>query len=186
VRRDPTTTTADAAIVEIGFARSRLGRRFARWEDTLATLRRHPETARALRERWPFGPIDLRELEALPEGTLGRIFADHCRSRGLDPNLVYVPPTDEVGWLLNHFHQTHDIWHVVTGWGNDLLNVVSRRADLGEVFSAFTAGWRMGQSCDPLFGVAWDELWGVPLPEVRARFLCDRAEIVGEGIPAAA
>lgn len=22
--------------------------------------------------------------------------------------------------MLNHFYQTHDIWHVVTGWGNDL------------------------------------------------------------------
>lgn len=214
VRRDPTTSTDDAALVEIGFARSRLGRRFARWEETLAHLRRDPRTAAALEARRGFGPIDLAALACLPAGTLGRTFADHCRARGIDPNLVHVPPDDAVGWFLNHLYATHDVWHVVTGWGNDLpgevglgafysaqlgapaffgymsalvfLNVVSRRADLGEVFAALAAGWRMGLHCEPMFGVAWDELWGVPIAEVRARFACDRAEIIGEGIPAAA
>ncbi len=33
VLRDPETTTDEAAIVEMGFARSKLGRRFARWEE---------------------------------------------------------------------------------------------------------------------------------------------------------
>ncbi|HKJ24329.1 MAG TPA: Coq4 family protein [Myxococcota bacterium] len=214
VRRDPETTTDEAAIVELGFARSRFGRRFARWGETLAHLKGHPGTARALRERRAFGPIVLSELETLPEATLGRVFADHCRTRGINPNLVHVPPDDEVGWFLNHLYQTHDIWHVVTGWGNDLpgevgqgafyaaqlgappffgylsalvfLNVVSRRADLGEVFAAFSAGWRAGERCAPLFGVHWDELWAVPLTEVRARFAVDGTEIVGEGIPEAA
>lgn len=214
VRRDPTTSTDDAAVVEIGFARSRLGRRFARWEETLAFLRSDPSMAAVLDARRTFGPIVLDELARLPAGTLGRVFADHCRARGIDPNLVHVPPDDEVGWLLNHLYATHDVWHVVTGWGNDLpgevglgafyaaqlgapaffgymsalvfLNVVSRRADLGEVFGALSAGWRMGRRCRPMFGVAWDELWGVPLVEVRARFACDRGEIVGEGIPTAA
>jgi len=214
VRRNPEETTDEAAIVEIGFARSKLGRRFARWEDTIAALKRHPETAAALKERRPFGPIVLKDLEGLPAGTLGRVFADHCQSRDLNPNLVHVPPDDEVGWFLNHLYQTHDIWHVVTGWGNDLpgevglgafyagqfkspaffgymvalifLNVVSRRADLDEVFAAFSAGYRTGKRCDPLFGVAWDELWTVPIAEVHARFVVDRREIVGVGVRAAA
>jgi len=214
VRSDPAVTTDEAAIVEIGFARSRLGRRFARWEETIESLQRHPQTAAALRERRPFGPIVLADLERMPEGTLGRVFADHCRAREINPNLIHVPPDDEVGWFLNHLYQTHDIWHVITGWGNDLpgevglgafysaqlgspaffgymsalifLNVVSRRADLGAIFAAFSAGYRMGQHCEPLYGVAWDDLWAVPMAEIRARFTVDRSEIVGEGILAAA
>jgi ubiquinone biosynthesis protein Coq4 len=210
VRNDPSESTDDAAIVEIGFARSRLGRRFARWEETVEALKRHPETAAALEARRVFAPIDLEALERLPEGTLGRVFAEHCRARELDPNLIHVPPEGEVGWLLNHLYRTHDIWHVVTGWGNDLpgevglgafyaaqlgsptffgymsalifLNVISRRADLDGVFAAFSAGYRMGKRCEPLFGVAWDELWGVPMSEIRARFVTDRSEIVGDGI----
>ena len=214
VRRDPTTAVEDAAIVEMGFARSRLGRRFARWEEAIERLGRDPRTADALRVRRAFGPIALEELADLPQGTLGRVFADHCRARGIDPNLIQVPPTDEVGWMLNHLYQTHDIWHVVTSWGNDLpgevglgafyaaqlgsptffgymlalifLNVISRRAALGEVFEAFSVGYRAGQRAEPLFGTAWDELWGTPLDEVRAQFAIDRARIVGEGIRAAA
>jgi ubiquinone biosynthesis protein Coq4 len=125
-----------------------------------------------------------------------------------------VPPDDEVGWFLNHLYQTHDIWHVITGWGNDLagevglggfyaaqlgspaffgymlslvmMNTIWRRADVDVVFAATSAGYRMGRHCEPLFGVAWDELWGQPFRDVRARFAIDRSEIIGEGIRAAA
>jgi len=214
IRRDPEEVTDEAAIVEMGFARSKLGRRFARWEDAIAFLKADPRTAPAMAARAAFGPIVLSDLESLPEGTLGRVFADHCRAREIDPNLIHVPPTDEVGWTLNHMYQTHDIWHVLTGWGNDLpgevglggfysaqfgappffgymlalifLNVVSRKANLGDVFQAFSNGYQTGLATEPLFGVDWNALWSTPLEEVRARFAIDRTAIVGEGIRSAA
>ena len=214
VRNDPAESTADAAVVELGFARSKLGRRFARWSETLAHLANDPGTRRALDERCAFGPIDLAELEPLPPGTLGGTFARHCRARGIDPNLVHVPPDDEVGWFLNHLYQTHDIWHVVTGWGNDLegevglggfysaqlgapaffgymhalvlLNVLWRRADLATIDRAWAAGLRMGDTARPLFGTDWGEHWERPLAHVRAGFAIDTAPVVGEGIADAA
>jgi ubiquinone biosynthesis protein COQ4 len=214
VRSDPSSSTEEAAIVELGFARSRLGRRFARWEESVASLKSDPRTVSAIDARQVFGPIRLVELETLPEGTLGRVFADHCRAREIDPNLTHVPPTDEVGWMLNHIYQTHDIWHVLTGWGNDLagevglagfysaqlgappffgymlsliqLNVVMRRANLAEIFEAFSLGYQAGQRTQPLFGVDWDRLWDVPIEEVRARFAIDPTEVVGEGVLSAA
>ncbi len=214
VRRDPEQTTAEAAIVEMGFARSRLGRRFARWGEAIEWLGNDPRTAAALRERRAFGPIVLADLEGLPEGSLGRVFADHCRTREIDPNLVHVPPDDEIGWMLNHLYQTHDIWHVVTGWGNDLsgevglagfysaqfgappffgymlalvlLNRIMRRDGIREIFEAFSVGYQAGQRCQPLFGTDWDALWSVPIEQVRDRFEIDRTAIVGEGIRAAA
>ncbi len=214
VRLDPETTTAEAALVEMGFARSKLGRRFARWEEAADHLRCDPRTAEALRARRPFGPIVLGDLAPLPPGTLGRVFADHCREREIDPNLIQVPPDDETGWMLNHIYQSHDLWHVVTGWGNDLpgevglgafyaaqlgnpaffgymlsliqLNVVWRRADLGPVFEAFAAGYRSGQRALPLFGADWAALFEAPLDALRERFQIDRSEIVGEGIRTAA
>ena len=122
IRNDPAESTAEAAIVEIGFARSKIGRRFARWEQMLAALREQPGPAEALRARRPASRIDLDSLAGLPPGSLGQVFATHCRERNLDPNLIRVPEADETGWMLNHLYQTHDIWHVVTGWGNDLAN----------------------------------------------------------------
>jgi len=214
IRRDPETTTDEAAIVEMGFARSRLGRRFARWHEVIDALERDARTREALENRRTFGPIRLDELAGLPSGSLGRVFADHCRGRDLDPNLVYIPPTDAEGWMLNHLYQTHDIWHVVTGWGNDLagevglgafyagqlrspsffgymlaliiMNVVMRRADLDQVFAAWSEGFRAGRHAAPLFGVVWSDLWATPLEEVRARFGIVGGGIVGEGIRVAA
>ena len=116
--RDP-SDTEEAAIVELGFARTRLGRRFARWEEVVEALRRDPRTAPALQRRRPCDPIDLDALGRMPEGTLGRVFAEHCKVRALNPNLVYIAPDTEVDWMLHHLYLTHDIWHVVSGWGND-------------------------------------------------------------------
>jgi ubiquinone biosynthesis protein COQ4 len=214
VRNDPSTMVEEAAIVQMGFSRSRLGRRFARWEEVVETLKADPRTAAAMRERKPFGPIVVERLLQRPEGSLGRVFAEHCRTAGIDPNLVHVPTTDDVGWMLNHMYQTHDIWHVLTGWGTDLpgevgvaafysaqfgsppffgynvalifLNVVMRKADLGQIFEAFSVGYQTGQRAEPLFGMDWDALWDVPIEELRTRFNINPAEIVGEGIQVAA
>ena len=68
VMRD-TSATGEAAIVEMGFARFRLGRRFARWDDVLETLRQNPETAAALQTRRDLDPID---LECPGTGSLAR------------------------------------------------------------------------------------------------------------------
>jgi ubiquinone biosynthesis protein COQ4 len=208
------SATDEAAIVEIGFARSRLGRRFARWEAVQAELAADPRTAASLARQTRLGPIDLDALGRLPEGTLGRVFADHCRRRKLDPNLVRVPlerPGDEV---VAHLFDTHDLWHVTTGWGNDelgevglggfylaqlgldifgfllalvLLNsVFFARGTLRPRVEAFVAGYGMGRRAEPLFGVEWDALWNVPLVRVRERLGLDASGILGEGIRAAA
>jgi len=211
--RDP-TDTPEVAIVEMGFARSRLGRRFARWEDVIDALRRDPRTRPALLAQRPCDPIDLDALARQPEGTLGRIFAEHCRARGLNPNLAYVPPESEVDWMLHHLLLTHDIWHVVTGWGNDLpgeyglgsfymgqlgapaffgyllglaaLSTAFQRRSFREFMDAVTSGYEMAKQAEPLFGVDWSTLWDVPLDDVRARFGVVGTRVVGEGIPAAA
>jgi len=208
------TDTHEVAIVEIGFARSRLGRRFARWEGVVSRLEADPRTAEALRERRSFGPIDLDRLGRMPEGSLGRVFAEHCRRRGLDPNLVRIPGDGPVDRLLDRLYGTHDIWHVATGWGNDdtgevglggfylaqleasffvfllavvLLNTVFLNpASLRPRMDALVAGYRSGRAAEPLFGVDWEALWEVPLPEGRRRLALEGAEILGEGIRAAA
>jgi hypothetical protein len=43
-----------------------------------------------------------------------------------------------------------------------------------------------GKRTEPLFGVDWNELWSVPITDLRERFGIDRTAIVGERIRAAA
>jgi len=213
VVRDPSNTN-EVAIVQMTLAFSRLGRRFARWEEVIETLRCDPRTASALRERRAAEPIDLARLAGLPEGTLGRVFADHCRASDLNPNLVHVPLGGDVEWTIQHLYQTHDVWHVVTGWGSDeigeyglgsfymaqlgapaffafllalaTLSTIYRRRSLAEFMQAVVDGHEMGKRAEPLFGADWSTLWDLPLADVRERFTILGQRIHGEGIRAAA
>jgi len=196
---------SEVAIIEIGFARSRFGRRLARWDKTIAMLNKNPEIKAAIREQRVSGPIDLEELKAMEYGSLGQVFAEHCANRGLNPNLVNIPLEDESDWLLNHLFQSHDIWHVITGWANDevgevglagfycgqlrspaffmflfsliMMKKVLRKDDqIDEHVGAFCAGYHAGQAAKPLFGVDWSTHWEVPLKELRKRFAVNADE----------
>jgi len=195
----------EVAIIEIGFARSRFGRRLARWEVVLDRLRNDPETALAIAERRVGDPIDLEFLESLEEGSLGQVFAEHCRNRGINPNLIDVPIEQESDWLLNHLFQSHDIWHVLTGWSNDevgevglagfycgqlgsppffvfllslifLKKVMRKNNDLDEHISALCSGYRSGRAAKPLFGMDWSTRWNLPLDEQRLSLKIDAEE----------
>src|SRR5947209_1563448 len=98
VLRNPNNPYRDVAsayeirITEIGFARSRLGRRFGRWHEVAEVMRADPQMAERLQRRAIFGPIDLDALVRLPEGSVGRVFAEHCRKQRLNPNMTYIQP----------------------------------------------------------------------------------------------
>lgn len=190
--------TYEAGIVEIAFARWRPARRFARWDEVIADIRRDPGIREAFEQRRALGWIDVDALATLPEGTLGRVFATHLRANGLDPNLVQIPVEDDVSYLLQHLYQTHDVWHVVSGCGNDEPGEFAvggfYAAQLGAPFFAFllalaflntafakplqlrprleglAKGHLAGKAAKPLFGTDWTELWAVPLEEVRRSF----------------
>ena len=206
--------TNEAAIVEIGFSRSRLGRRFAGWRQVADELAANPATASALKAKVRIGPIDLHSLASLPTGTLGRVFATHCLQRGIDPNLVSIAAETESDFVMAHLFEVHDVWHVATGWGNDelgevglggfylaqlglplialmlvliLLNTIVRQpTTLRARMDALVAGYQMGKSAHPLFGVRWDELWSKPVSEIRRELNLDPQQALGEGIRAAA
>lgn len=150
---------------------------------------------KALAER-PRLKIDLAELRQLPEGTLGHEFAEHMIKNGLDPSAIPVLPVrDELEFVRAHLYDTHDVWHVVTGFSTDvagelglqafyqaqlpghlpmailtagLLNTLLYSfADRDARMSEIARGWQMGKRAEPLFGVRWDKLWARPLAEIR-------------------
>lgn len=212
--RDPANTD-EVAIVEVGALRSRLGRRYIKPAAMLEALAQDPRTASRLAALQPSQPIDLAALARLPAGTLGRVAAAHFTARDLNPNLADFPTDTKELLLLHHLYATHDLWHVLTGWGNDLdgeaglaafycaqlgappffavgfalliLNsVFFQPTTLRSRLEAWVAGWRAGRRAEPLFGLDWSELWGAPIVELRARLRLDGIEIVGEGVRLAA
>lgn len=168
----------------------------------LQTFRDTTEGARALRDRPRIGRLDLDQLATLPPGTLGHELASHMRKHGLDPSALPVQEAhSDEEYALAHLHETHDVWHVVTGLGVDdegeqaiqafyLAQSPSRVAvailSMGfantllyalDQYLVRTNGivraWFLGRRAQNLLGVDWKTLWSTPLAEVRARYDID-------------
>ncbi|ADO73517.1 Coq4 family protein [Stigmatella aurantiaca] len=171
-------------------------------------MSRDPEIARVLQERPRLGRIDMEALARFPEGSLGRIFADHLRACGLDPNLLRVlEAADAASYVKAHLFETHDLWHVVTGFVPDppgelglqsfyfaqhgsrvsmgvfvvgLFFTFLRNFELCEVaMPQVVRGWLLGRRARRLFGTDWKTLLSKPLEEVRTSFGLDLNKVDG-------
>lgn len=140
--------------------------------------------------------IDLDRLGALPEGTLGRAYADFLRSRGLTPDVFDDPPR-EVGdpravYVIQRLRQTHDLWHVVTGYDTDAPSEIALQAftfaqlhapsslilavagtakaarHVPGMPRAVIAAFRAGRRSEEMALFPWEDHWETPLAEVRA------------------
>src|SRR4051812_8491334 len=167
--------------------------------------RAHQTGAQALAER-PHVHLDLKALRALPTGTLGRQYALMMDRNGLDPASIPTLPDDDEGkYVRAHLYETHDLWHVATGFSTDVAGELGLQAFYhaqmpGKLPAAILAagfvntliysfadrdarlreiarGWMLGRRSRQLFGVRWDDYMALPLDEVRARLGIDVATV---------
>jgi ubiquinone biosynthesis protein Coq4 len=160
------------------------------------SMRVHPHVAAALAEQ-PRLSIDLAELRVLPDGTFGREAARFMDVNGLDPRAIpKLEGEGELAWTKAHLYETHDIWHVATGFATDIAGELALQAfyaaqlpgrlpqmlvtggllqaafwypeDFRSRLAAIARGWDAGVRAKPLFGVRWDLLWREPIERVRA------------------
>src|SRR3989344_4649119 len=76
----------------------------------------HPRAGKAFAEQ-PLLTVDIPALLRLPEGTLGRAYAELMTTRGLSPDFYPpIPIVSKAKYYRLHLYQTHDLWHVVTGF----------------------------------------------------------------------
>lgn len=168
-------------------------------------FQRDPASARVLRERPRLGAVDLGVLSALPEGTLGRVFADAMIRMELDPKDILVPEhvASDFDYVRAHLRETHDVWHAVTGFDTDVAGELGLQAFYLAQFEAplsalllmvgfantllsgmgdrdrrmreIVRGWLIGKRAQPFFGVRWAEMWTTPLAEVQRKLDVDPA-----------
>jgi ubiquinone biosynthesis protein COQ4 len=157
-----------------------------------------PEGARLLEDRSAIDSrsVDFDALGRLPEDTLGGAFARHMARNGLSPDIFHAPPglPDPFAYIGQRVRQTHDIWHVVAGYdttiddelallafyhaqskmpGPALLAVAGAIRFFPKhpgVFRKVLNGYRRGKAARRLVTVRWEEMWELPLSEVRARY----------------
>jgi len=79
--------------------------------------------------------LRLEELRALPEGSLGRAYAEFIDAHGFDLEALYrfkdrrreatLEPEER---LTIHMERSHDLWHVVTGFETDIAGELGLQA----------------------------------------------------------
>ncbi len=94
-----------------------------------------PEVQALMAARRPLLHLRMEELRALPEGSLGRAYADFLDVRGFDLEALYrlkegqseanLRPEDRVSI---HIERSHDLWHVVTGFETDVAGELGLQA----------------------------------------------------------
>lgn len=173
-------------------------------------LASHPTGRRMLAARQPLPPeiLDPSPLAALPTGTLGREYYEHCRHNELDPRVIStesekvaaeIPATEMHRFVYALHRDSHDFWHVLTGYGIDmageagiiaftygqlrnkayglicLLNaMMCTRRGRPDVFRTVWRGYWYGRRSPLLIAIDWRPHLSRPLDEVRRELGLER------------
>jgi ubiquinone biosynthesis protein Coq4 len=172
-------------------------------QQMVETYRKLPEGAQAFRDKPRLGSIDMEALAQLPAGTLGHEYVRFMRRHGLDPSSLPLHPVeDDASYIEAHLRETHDLWHVVTGFAPDTAGELGLQAfylaqvpnhvalailsagmintliyafnDSAARMTEISRGWLLGRQARTLFGIDWKQLWTTPLSEVRAMLGLER------------
>jgi ubiquinone biosynthesis protein Coq4 len=161
-----------------------------------AKIMQDEKSREMIKARHKLKPIQLLELQKLPAGTVGRVYADHMISRGLDPNFF---PTRELhndmNYMIMRNRETHDLWHILPGFdtsrtgeiglqafmmaqiqapltsllvGGSLLRAgLSAPQQLVPLWKVLVGGYQMGLQAKPVYALDWEAHWATPLAELR-------------------
>lgn len=137
--------------------------------------------------------VDFGALRALPADTLGGAYARYLDENKLDPDLFQAPPglPPVIAYLAQRMRQTHDVWHVLTGYKPDVPGELALQAftfgqtrmpsswliatmgtirfGLGRprMFADAIRGYRRGSAATFLPTVRFEEMWEKKVEDVR-------------------
>ena len=160
-------------------------------------LNQDPACAALIRDRYIPPSHDLNALLSLPPDSLGYIYATQMKKTGFDPNLhVGMTAQSDAEYVELRLSQTHDLWHIITGFGTSLADEIGLQAfhlpqfpyplatmlvasslisttlrepaTLPQLLEVIAQGFQMGKAAKPLFAQKWEEGWEKPLTQWQA------------------
>lgn len=160
-------------------------------------LNQDPACAALIRDRYIPPTHDLAALLTLPPDSLGYIYAAQMQKTGFDPNLhAGMTAKSDAEYVELRLSQTHDLWHVVTGFDTSeigeiglqafhlsqfpyplatmlvaislISTTLTEPAMLPRLLEAIAQGLQMGKAVTPLFAQKWEEGWEKPLTQWQA------------------
>lgn len=162
------------------------------------TLQQDPACAALIAERYMAPAHDLETLLQYPADSLGYFYAKKMKEQGFRAEDLYesMSITSDASYVEARLSQTHDIWHIVTGFGPSVADEIGLQAfhlpqfpyplavslisssmmstlmfcpdELPTLLDSIRKGWEMGKTAKPLFAQKWEEAWEKPLVEWRS------------------
>jgi ubiquinone biosynthesis protein Coq4 len=88
-----------------------------------------PAVAQIIQERYFAPTADLEQLLNYPQGSLGYHYAAEMKRAGLQPGFYRnIAIEYDYSYIAMRMRQTHDVWHIITGFGTDLAGEVGLQA----------------------------------------------------------
>jgi ubiquinone biosynthesis protein COQ4 len=160
-------------------------------------LKCDPASAALIRDRYSPSAHNLDKLLTHPQDSLGHIYAAALKKTGFDPNLHAGMTVESDGRYVElRLSQTHDLWHVVTGFDTSEIGEIGLQAfhlsqfpyplatmlvanslmsstlltpaELPKLLGAISLGLQMGKAAKSLFAQKWEEAWEKPLSQWQA------------------
>lgn len=160
-------------------------------------LKRDPACAALMRSRYLPPVHDLGKLLTYPQNSLGYLYAAAMKEKGFDPNLhADMTAESDAQYVETRLSQTHDIWHIVTGFDTSPIGEMGLQSfhlpqfpyplatmlianslmsstllapeELPKLLDVIAQGWEMGKTAKPLFAQKWEENWEKPLAKWQA------------------
>jgi ubiquinone biosynthesis protein COQ4 len=164
---------------------------------TAQHLKRDPACAELIDNRYIPPAHDIEQLLTYPENSLGYIYATAMKKSGFDPNLhAGMTAESDARYVELRLSQTHDIWHILTGFDTSEMGEIGLLAfhlpqfpyplatmliamslisvtlfeptRLPALLTAIGQGWRKGETVQALFAQKWEEAWDKPLTQWQA------------------
>ena len=167
-------------------------------EELLRFTSKDPTVRALIKERYLREVPDTNALSKLPQDTLGYRFFKHLDSMGFDPDYYRkIDVQSDTDYVMMRIRQTHDIWHVITGFDTHPLGEIAIKAvelaqthrpmaaaicaggvfrymvkqpeEFADCLESIVAGYHMGLQSKPLLAMKWEELWDRKVEDLRER-----------------
>lgn len=159
-------------------------------------LRKNIASANMIQERYLAPVYDLDKLLKYPQDSLGYVYALSMKQSGFDPDLYSDIQIDsDESYVEARLGQTHDIWHIITGFGTSTTEEMGLQAfhlaqfpyplatmlisnvlvtttllnpeEIPLLLDTIQRGWQMGKQAKQLFPQKWEQAWDKPVTQWR-------------------
>jgi ubiquinone biosynthesis protein COQ4 len=171
-----------------------------RYEELGRELRQSDGKLFAQLQTVPAPELTLEKLATFPEGSLAKVFSGYFQKNKIFPFTFEYPVQSDADALYKRYRETHDIHHMITGYGIDDFGEIEIQAfyigNLGlrharlivalglpylcvqqrsirKVVDRLKAAYQRGKRSKNVLSLPYEELWSTPVAELTERY-CPR------------